>query len=210
MSLVRVSIQGALPGGEKWSVNPVFETAGGTSITSAQLNAAAVAIAALTPGAQLRSIMSGSTTLESVRLEERLPDGTLRQVAEAARGTVFTGNGTQPKTFQASVVLSVQTLSPGASGRGRLYWPATSATVDASTLRISSGNVALLASDAVTYLQAIESALTTAVGGTTVLCVWSRKGESSILASSIRVGDILDTQRRRRDRVRETYAVATI
>jgi len=55
-------------------------------------------------------------------------------------------------------------------------------------------------------LSAIQAAIDVTLDGV-ALAVWSRKNADLYVVNSIQVGDILDTQRRRRDQVIENYTV---
>jgi len=57
-------------------------------------------------------------------------------------------------------------------------------------------------------LSAIQAAVDVTLDGV-ALAVWSRKDLELYVVNSIQVGDILDTQRRRRDATIENYTVQT-
>lgn len=214
MSYIRVSLRGGLPGGEVWSVNPAFnETTNDTQWDQTRGQAAADAIGALTVPAALKNLLSSAAPMRTVRVERRSDAGVLIGAAEAA----WTGGGASSETakqsFQSSVVLSLRSNVPGARGRGRLYWPALGAGLNGTTLRISSPTVASVATDAVDYLDGIETALKVALqpGGSLIdyhLTVVSPTSGTRTDVVRVEVGDILDVQRRRRDRLAEVYASA--
>jgi hypothetical protein len=56
------------------------------------------------------------------------------------------------------------------------------------------------------FLTAIEGALSTALGDEMRLAVWSRKTGISLQVTRLLMGDVLDTQRRRRDAAQESYS----
>lgn len=197
--VLRISIKGSLPNGEVWSVNPVWALNDfPVTTTPAQVSAVATACAAVTVPTALLFQMSSSTNVNAVRVEARTMGGVLENLAEATKGTPQAGTGTQPHPFQTSWVISLRTLRVGGSGRGRLYWPATSTQLAVGTLRPTTSELNSFCAGAKTYL----SGLTTAVKATfdtAVLAVWSRTSSSAENVSSIQVGDVLDVQRRRRD-----------
>jgi hypothetical protein len=204
-NLIRVSILGALPNGEEWTVNPVWRINGpGQEVTVAKLTTIAASINAITVPTAVRNLMTPSTTINGVRLEARANDGQLMAQAEGLRGVALVGSGGQAHPYQTSIVTSLRTPGPGASGRGRLYWPATGATVGATTLRMSSADVTSTLAGVKGYLQLIESAITAQVTDC-ILAVWSRKLNTTFGVTSLLEGDIYDTQRRRRDVLVETY-----
>jgi hypothetical protein len=138
-------------------------------------------------------------------VEARTYDGSLETLAEATRGAAIAGTGGSSHPSQTSVVLSLRSNVPGASGRGRLYWPATGMGIDAATLRPLASGLTNFLTDARTYLVALNGAVRATFPGSVGLSVWSRTGATSHVISKLLVGDVLDTQRRRRDAYQETY-----
>lgn len=209
--ILRVSIKGSMPSGEEWSVNPVYSIGGdfGVPVSPTQANTIAVAIAAVSVPTGLRALMNSTTTVTGVRVEARLLDGTLETQAEALKGSPQAGTGTAPHPYQTSAVISLRTALAGASGRGRLYWPATGMAIDVSTLRMGNSEHLALPAAAASYLTGIHTAIDATLDGIG-LVVWSRKGAGSTNnVTSIQAGNIFDTQRRRRDQLIETYAAVT-
>ena len=145
--LVRVSLSGAMPSGEEWSVNPCYALFGGTVVTAEEAQAAAVAIAAITWPSSLRASNVAGVTMSAARVEARTEAGILESLGEAARTTPSAGNGVTPHPFQTALVSSLRTQHAGASGRGRLYWPATSANLQTSDLRLNSASQAELVAE---------------------------------------------------------------
>jgi len=206
---LRVSILGELPSGEKWSINPHFITdTAGADWTYTQLNTACNAIANIDPPATVKVYWSGTTKLTGARIEARQLDGTLENVVEKVADTPRPGTGTVGHPFQSAAVLSLRTATPGASGRGRLYLPATGVALDLSSLRISGIVPANLLIGMQTYLSGILTALR-AQKPATSLAVYSRKNSQLNLVNAISAGDIVDTQRRRRDTLVENYVTAS-
>lgn len=213
MSYVRVSILGSLSGGEVWSVNPTYDPTGefGSSVDQTQLDAAATAIAAISPGAQLLSNMSTLAQITGARVEVR-DDNTdaLLGISQAVRTPALSGTGSPLMPPQAAIVASLRTNTPGASGRGRLYWPAMGAGIT-STGRIATATTATNNTSMKTYLLAIRDALATAfptIGFN--LAIRSRTTKTTPWVVRIQTGDVVDTQRRRRDNLPENYASAPI
>jgi hypothetical protein len=80
--------------------------------------------------------------------------------------------------------------------------------VDAPTLRIPIATAGTFLTGVRTYLAALEAVVTASVGASE-LCVYSRKGTAFHKIVRIQQGDVLDTQRRRRDAIAEAYQVLT-
>lgn len=203
--LMKVSIKGQMPGGEVWSVNPVFSLPIGTSINYDELLPIATAIAALTVPTGLRAIWSPQTYITGVRLELRTLADDLEVNAEAAVPSPAFGSGSSRLVYQSSVCVSLATGTPGGRGRGRIYWPATGAGVDTTTLRLDSTLRAGVLAGTKSYFEAITGAIDGLIAGGTALMVFSRTAPDLYPVNRLRVGDVIDTQRRRRDALAETY-----
>lgn len=213
MSYVRASITGTIAGGEVWSVNPVFDPTGEFpgGVNQANLDAAALAIANIIPGSNMRVLMGPEVQITGSRLEVRddLTDD-LIGISIAASTSAIGGTGSSRMGAQAAVVCSLRTNTPGGSGRGRLYWPAVGATIS-TTLRLNTTTHTPLAGEFKTYLMAMRSALASAfptIGFD--LAVRSKATLSTPHVVLLKVGDVVDTQRRRRDSLPETYVSATV
>lgn len=212
MSYVRVSILGSTTGGEVWSVNPCYDPTGefGSGVDQAQIDAAATAIANISPGAQLLSNMSTLNQISGARVEVR-DDGTdaLLGISQAVKTPALSGTGSPLMPPQCAIVTSLRTNTPGASGRGRLYWPSVGAGV-VSTGRIATATTVTNNNAMKTYLTAIRDALATAfptIGFN--LAVRSRTTKTTPHVVRLQTGDVIDTQRRRRDNLPENYASTT-
>lgn len=212
MSYVRVSILGASPGGETWSINPVFdptlEFPGG--VDQSALDSACDAIAALTPGSNSLAFMSSAFTITGARLEVREDSNdALIGISTQVRTSALSGTGTPLRGAQNALVISLRTNTPGASGRGRIYWPAVGTAVQ-SDLRFSPGFAGSLLTDQKTYYNAMRTALATAfptIGFD--LAVRSKTTHTTPHVNKLQVGNVPDTQRRRRDSVIEDYQSVT-
>jgi len=208
MSYVRVSILGGIAGTDVWSVNPVFdptlEFPGG--VNQAQLDAAALLIANRSIPANLALSLSTACTRTGARVEVR-DDVTDNLIATSQQGstTAAVGSGTVRMPAQSAIVLSIRTNTTGGSGRGRLYWPAMGATIDASS-KFTTPTPANFAADFKAYLLGIRSDL--AASFPTIgfdLAVRSTLTKTTPHAVRVQVGSVVDTQRRRRDKIIESY-----
>lgn len=209
--LLRVSVMGDLPGGEVWSVNPVYAIGGdfGAPVSAAQANTIATAIDAITISAGITGIMYQNTRITGCRVEARTLAGVLEVQAEHVRGTPVNGTKTGgPSPFQTSAVVSLRTNTPGPSGRGRLFWPATGVTLSATTYRIDPTQLNAFMLGVKTYLSAVQSAIDVTLDGVS-LCVWSRAQSALRPVVSLQVGDVADTQRRRRDTLTENISATS-
>lgn len=208
MSYVRVSILGAAPGGEVWSINPVFDPTGefGSTVDQTALDAAADAIANLSPGVDALTWLSTALTYTGARVEVRQDtNDALLAISTQMRAVPQSGTGSPLRGAQNAIVLSLRTNTPGASGRGRIYWPAVGKAID-SQLRFSAADTLALATGLRTYLNGMRSALATAfptIGFD--LAVRSKTTHTTPHVNKVQVGNVPDTQRRRRDSMTEDY-----
>jgi len=213
MSYVRVSILGTLVGGEVWSINPVFDPTGEFpgGVDQVALDAATAAIAAIAPGINLLNLLSVAGTVTGARLEVRddATDG-LIGISQVNRVTPIPGSGTATKPAQISIVYSLRTNTPGASGRGRVYWPALGRTIG-TDLRFATADVTNSLDDMKLYLAAMRTALAAAfptIGFN--LAVRSRTKHQTPHVVRMQAGNVPDTQRRRRDSLPESYQTTNI
>lgn len=209
----RVSLQGTMPGGEVWTVNPCYGGPNNQPVVSFDdLQAWATAIGALDSGNVLgddiRSLLSNLLTLNVIRCELHDDDGTLLQAAEFTKAPAISGTDNPSKPYQVAVVASLLTGRPGRSYNGRLYWPAIGAQIGIATLRLTAAQTQAIADATATLLRAIATAAP--VGAALVPVVVSHKLGTHQEVTSVRVGDVLDTQRRRRDSLVEAYRTALV
>jgi len=215
---IRVGIKGTNPGGEVWSVNPVIDPAnelGWDTFDQASFDAFTTAVGAIALPADLKSCMSPATAISSIRAELRHTDSeTFLGASEYTLPTPITGTGTAYKPAQIAVVGSLRSGSALAAGRGRLYWPATGVPMDSASLRLSAATTLALANGFKTYLTAICDAAKAQLTPVSLVqfgvSVYSPTKKTLTPVTSIRVGNVLDTQRRRRDTMTELYSSVTL
>lgn len=212
MSYARVSILGSAVGSEVWSINPVFDPTGEfPGWNQAAGDAAVLAINALTIPADLLTLLSPALSVTGCRLEVRNDgDDSLIGIAEDVRATGGAGTGTQRMPAQAALVASLRTDTPGGRGRGRLYWPAVGGIVS-TTLRLATPTPTAFAGAMKTYMAGIAGALASAfptIGFN--LAVRSKTNHATPHVTRLQVGNVIDTQRRRRDNIPEDYVSVTI
>lgn len=212
-----IRILGASPDGEVWSVNPRFVAKGVLGGYSAAEDPAAMeticaAIAALNGGSVLpttmRSAMSSALSITGIRMEAISDEGLLVSAAEHTLPAPVAGTTTPVRPLNVAWCV---TLNHGAqygrSGRGRLFWPAIGAQPTlGSSLRVSSTVRAQFLGDLVGWLESVAGIIRDEAeqGATSVRqVVWSRTTGSVREVDNLSLGDILDSQRRRRDALRE-------
>ena len=204
--ILRVSIRGNMPGGEVWTINPCWEINGSTGapVTPATAATLATAIAAVAVDVNLKLAMAAGTNVTGCRVEARSLSGTLESQAEAVKGTPDAGTGTAVHPYGTAIVLSLRTPGAGGSARGRLYWPATGQGLNPADYRLSTSNATNLLGGFKTYLSALEAAIKVTLPEAN-LTVWSRKTTNFFNVTQLQLGNVLDSQRRRRDTLVEAY-----
>jgi len=156
-----------------------------------------------------KALLSPQAAIEGWRVELRGENERVLSVAEGNMASQVNGSGSATKTPQDAVVFSLRTSTPGARGRGRMYWPALGATIG-STFQLTSPTSTLLAADMRIWLNAIGTQMNAGYASissvlTVVASVRSVTAHANHNINAIQVGSILDTQRRRRDALLETY-----
>lgn len=209
--LLRISLTGALPSGENWSVNPIYRFTAPLAISSDECAAVAAEVNTVTLGSSLTGLNPSTWTLTGCRVEARDLNGELESVAEAARGTAVVGTSSVVHPLQTSIVLSLRTTDSTARGKGRLYWPALGMAIDTTTARFSAVGVDNFITGMNTYLAAIRAEIRS-IGGmsSASLAVWSRTTPKVAPVVTLKAGNVPDVQRRRRDKVVESYLTADV
>jgi hypothetical protein len=207
---IRVEWQGALPGGERWSSGASFAfllAAQDAPQLQSELdsirNRADLAIRSGAPVQALITLLSAGGTVDRVRVESRTDASGLVAVSEdALGGPALVGTGTVNRPHQVAVCVSLLTGIPGRSRRGRAFWPAMGGVLT-SPSGVQGNPTPLAIGEA---YQALIEAVEDRSGVDALQAVV----HSSTLAlntpvTSIRVGDRLDVQNRRRDALVEAY-----
>lgn len=208
----RVQLGGPIGSQERWSINPCYDPAGESVFGWNQQYGQQIAdkIAALAIPASMNNALSNVAPLRTVRLELRNGQHALLGAATAQFSASGGSSETAKHPSTVAVVCSLRTDRVGASGRGRLYWPAIGQAIDTSSLRISAANRTALATDFTSFLKSIGTSIlsTGAWEPWTAmpLSVISKTRGISTPVNRIMVGDVMDTQRRRRDTLVETYS----
>jgi hypothetical protein len=146
-----------------------------------------------------------STTNFDTGTVSQVDEATGVVVATTTAGTGYNGSavgGVLPP--QVAVVVTLRTDLAGKSTTGRFYLPGTADITQSSVGRL----LATPQNDLVTEMAAALLALK-AVSADEVL-VYSRTHRSSRAVVTIDIGDVFDTQRRRRDKLMESRISVTI
>lgn len=210
---LRITATGNLPGGEVWSCSLAMTPPNVDPSTYQDVvNRVAGIAGPLWAAAAIRTDTRFSSGVSVLQTIVRMigPDG--KTIVQGLNGSAGQGNGVSiSMPNQCAVVASLLTGVPGARGRGRLYLPSLGVLVG-TTGRIQPGTVGPLAAS----VQTLLNGLNTQVGAEfdtdfTYVCVASGVGTgTNARVTTVRVGDVIDTQRRRRDAIPETYSALAV
>lgn len=171
----------------------------GASNMANNIAAAMVSFGAVALG-NLGTLLSTRGSIRTVDVYGYGPTGGAVSSASATLSSPLTGTGTATSPPQCAAVISLLTGQPGASRRGRVYWPALNPTVDGelqSNVARSCGPQFLALVDTI---EEQVAAIQVGVWG-----VYSPTLDVVTPVSAVRTGNVIDTQRRRRDSLPETY-----
>ncbi len=139
-------------------------------------------------------------TLASAATIDPATDGQITRV-EVVLALTGVGAG-EMLPFQCATVVSLLTASATRHGRGRFYLPPLAALVlDGG--RISAASLAVLDTAWTAFFASLNTDGVTPV-------VRNRTGHISTTVTSARIGDVIDTQRRRRNKLTETQVVVAV
>lgn len=208
----QVMIDGTLgaSGQERWCVGIHYSADATTRMdTPAQVQAWASGIAAYLQGATipgLKNLLSSSGRITAVRTYYYPPTGPAIAAGQIVLTTPISGSGTAARPPQCTHVFTLSTGLAGRRHRGRIYWPSLAGSFDGATLKgVPPGTAVTEVAD---MLRSIGNAGTGSADPDPV--VYSAAGDIVTEVTAVRVGDVIDTQRRRRDKLVETYSSATV
>ena len=128
-------------------------------------------------------------------------------IVTSAQASISDGGTAAGSSYpnQISAVCSIQTATAGSRARGRMFLPPPATAAGTVPGRLATASVTALADNLEDYFDAMTTAghslaVLSGVGG-----VWT-----AYPAITIRVGDVLDTQRNRRNQLAEVYQSRTV
>lgn len=211
----RLIISGTLTSAEVWSTSIGYSGVTGgdsTAVTAAsELQGIADDIwdsldnagAAKNPFTQI----SSSGTIDRVRVEARNAT-TLLQAAEAVGTGPLPGTGAPTHPTTVCTCISLLTGLPGRRYRGRMYLPTLTGVVT-TDFRVPESQRDATATTTAAIIDAWTAAFNVIDPGSKPTVV-SLTGGVCTSVQQIRVGNVFDTQRRRRDALAESYTVADV
>lgn len=201
---IRVELRGTTASGaEVWSCG--FSTAppvggGLADVESLALEAAVTFANNFFSVTAVNSAFGTATRFTSTRVQQLEADGSVRATAESILGTPVVGSATTSLPTQCAVVVSLRSPTAGARGRGRMYLPNPAA----SALQ-SNGRLTTTVRDALAVNMRSAMNIWNGLADTEPVGVASAAGGFVTTVNKIQVGDVVDTQRRRRDALPESY-----
>jgi hypothetical protein len=194
---------------ENWALNINFPASvTGAAATDAALGALAQD-ASTAWNNSLSPIMGSDVVLNKVRVASVDDTGHVHQRADgtyvqADNGSVWAGAmAKQPVPLQTALCVSLTTLRPGPTGKGRFFLPWPALSLDADDKRIPIAQV----NGVIDNIKAFLQALATEFGQDPI--VVSSKGYTSAV-TGLKVGRVPDTMRSRREDSPEGYITAAL
>lgn len=196
MALYRHTVTGQFPG-EQWSFG--LHTTGALSVSAAEVAWATALDAFWTSAGPLMA--TDVTVTETATAELDQPTG--KQLTRVSTPSSLVGSAAADTLpFQCAPVISLRTNLATRAGRGRFYAP--SLAVD----QIANGKMVSLAQTGLLNGAAAMINSLTAAALTTVL--YSRTTHNTQEVTRVDVGDVIDTQRRRRNKLVEARVSANV
>lgn len=230
---ILMSVHGALPGGETWSCG-LRSLAWATDLGSTAGPALAVAVAnrwrTMASKQNVARLFGNSTvnkneaTIDGVTVRRLNEDGVTVEQYEGSPTTPLTADGNgENYPNQCALVVTLVTARAGRTGKGRIYLPCMQSLLIVGG-RIPGGVVTQIATAVKICLDGMNTDLRTATDPGQKLAVQSGKasqepgvwtpgapaGYMGASIVSVRIGDTIDTQRRRRSSISESYTTAQL
>jgi hypothetical protein len=227
---ILLTASGLMPGGDTWSCGL---RSWRTTTPLGDAGGPALALAVANRWMDFRntrfdlfgSVAGSEATIGGVVIRELNGEGITTRQYEAAPTTAKTGGtGGQAMPNQAAVVVSLVSSRAGRTGKGRFYVPAVGLPIGTLLAdRMIAGQVSAIVTSVKTLLDGINTDLGANPGGGVKLAIQSATAAAIVfdadgslaeydgsVITGFRVGNVIDTQRRRRSSVAETYTTASL
>lgn len=215
MPFNRLTIDGSIfSGNERFATSCAFAAPDGSAVTSATaLSAWAEGVRALLApstgyAGSLRTMIGTNGRFLRVRAYYYLSPGSPAQAVGESTGASISGSSLETTPAQIAAVASLNTGVPGRRTRGRMYWPCTTGAVNATGKWTGAVTPATFSQAVAQFLGAAADLVSSPSGFTPV--VVSTAGGIITPVISVSAGDVLDTQRRRRDDLVESRTTTAI
>jgi len=204
VAFYRGTVKGHLEGGEIFNFTMHFSGVTGQAATGATELADAVTLmwsGTNSPAGNITALYPATIGVDSVVFDELTSAGNNFQQGRASLSLVGTGTD-EPLPPQNSIVVSTRSTTPTRAGRGRFFLPSPVVTTVIDQ-RLDSAAQTDVLNGALAMLNHMK-------GLSLVPTVYHRGLNSGANIVSIDVGDVFDTQRRRRNKLVETRVSATL
>jgi hypothetical protein len=201
-----ITCPGVLPSGEQFDYGFWVANTGGVDISQTDATAAGNAWnTSLAAQATFRALFTTTTQFSSTKASiYNTATGTI--ISSAPGGIQFTGSATsQPLPPQISTCVTLRTQFAGRSFRGRFYLPPGITANMQSNGRMLGTTITGLLTNLNTAALAMQSAVPNCSIG-----VYSRALHAWNKGTFFDIGDVFDTQRRRRDKLVESRQTALV
>lgn len=154
----------------------------------------------------LDDLAGNAVTYQTCRATQYLGTGLTFAYGESS-GTALPGTGPITHPPQIAAVVSLRTGVVGPRARGRMYFPATGMTLDGDGAHVTTADVGTLLGGFVAYFNEVNAlVLGSDFQGTGRVAVASDAAEAMFVVTRVQVGNVFDTQRRRREDIAEVYS----
>jgi hypothetical protein len=199
-SYLRHTILWSLPGGEVATAGCAWDNTGGGIIGTPTDIAAALAAKSLAMWNSIKGSWATGTAYVGSRTAVIAVSGLTVETVENGHAPVTGGHSSANLPTEVAVVASLRTATYSRSGRGRMYLPAPSTGAVEPDGRFLASTQGGLADAMQTYLSTVT------VGAADYFPVIASKTQFALRpVTTVQVGDIFDSQRRRRDALTEVY-----
>lgn len=205
MALWKISYTGNMPGGDIFMHGVHLSTDDGVLISAVMARAIAAHTALLTTASGMQASFTTTTQWLGIIVEQiAVGDGSVIQTLVQSVSRAGT-NVNPPLPGECAICVTFRTAEISRSGRGRWYLPCPANNTLTSTGRLITGNVTAIVTSMSAFFTALQSGL---AGGNAV--VYSKKEAAVNAIVSFDVGDVIDAQRRRRNKLVESRAGASV
>jgi hypothetical protein len=205
MALWKIAYTGNMPGGDVFMHGIHLATDDGVVISDVRTRAAAAHTALLTTASGMQGIFTTTTQWAGIVVEKiNVADGSVIEtdVSTVARTGTDVNNALPG---EVAICVTFRTALITRSGRGRWYLPCPATDQLTSQGRL----LATAQTKIITSMNAFFTALQSTLAGADAV-VYSQKLASVASIISYDVGDVLDAQRRRRNKLVESRAGAAV
>lgn len=206
---VLYTAHGKLPGGESWSCGLRTAVLSPTMteldrLTQNASQAWSNFFGAGTPA--VRDINPAGVTFDGVTGRALTADGVTRFQVDSTTGGGLIGRSSSGNGGdQLALVVSLHTNLSGRHGRGRFYLPALAAGPDPVTGKLPTTTTLAIMNGATQLIEDIQTSHATGVFNPAIVIQSRTSGMAAAPVVSVSVGDVLDTIRGRRKKLKEIY-----